>query len=140
MDQASLPYNVGQALGDVRVKTLRWEPHWQISFGWEETHGQSGERRLVLEAFKQQQSPDRDRENEADSVELAGKDVTLFRGLAARINYLALDRSDIQFASKEVCREMCKPTRDSLSKLMNFGSISHDQTSLDLEIWLSALA
>ena len=33
-----------------------------------------------------------------------------YRGLAARANYLAADRVDVQFASKEVCRWMSAPT------------------------------
>ena len=32
---------------------------------------------------------------EEESEELTGKDITLFRGLAARCNYLSLDRPDI---------------------------------------------
>jgi len=35
---------------------------------------------------------------------------TAFRGSAARANYLAIDRLDCQFAAKEVCRWMSKPT------------------------------
>ena len=34
---------------------------------------------------------------------------TRFRGVAARINYLAMDRSDLQFAAKELCRKMARP-------------------------------
>ena len=36
--------------------------------------------------------------------------VTTFRAAAARCNYLSADRPDCQFASKEVCRLMSKPT------------------------------
>ena len=35
---------------------------------------------------------------------------TAFRGAAARANYLAMDRIDCQYASKEICRYMAKPT------------------------------
>ena len=34
---------------------------------------------------------------------------TRFCGVAARINYLAMDRSDLQFAAKELCRKMARP-------------------------------
>ena len=34
---------------------------------------------------------------------------TRFRGVAARINYFAMDRSDLQLAAKELCRQMAKP-------------------------------
>ncbi len=36
---------------------------------------------------------------------------TAFRSSAARGNYLALDRPDLQFAAKEVCRWMATPTQ-----------------------------
>ena len=40
-----------------------------------------------------------------------------YRALAARANYLALDRPDIQCAAKEICREMAKPTTRSLARV-----------------------
>ncbi len=42
---------------------------------------------------------------------------TKFRALAARANYLAIDRPDIQYAAKEVCRCMSKPTTRDWEKL-----------------------
>ena len=38
-------------------------------------------------------------------------EVTLFRATAARANYLALDRPEVAFAAKELCRRMCEPRR-----------------------------
>ena len=37
-----------------------------------------------------------------------------FRGIAARANYLAGDRPDVQYAAKEVCRAMAAPTRTAI--------------------------
>lgn len=48
---------------------------------------------------------------------IEGSDATRFRGSAARCNDLAFDRPDIQFATKEVCREMSSPTTASLRRL-----------------------
>ena len=45
------------------------------------------------------------------------KEETHFRALAARANYLALDRMDLQYATKEVCRGMAAPTRGHVKKL-----------------------
>ena len=48
---------------------------------------------------------------------------TAFRGAAARGNYLATDRPDVQFACKEVCRFMSSPTSHSwmaLKRLCRF--------------------
>ena len=48
-------------------------------------------------------------------------DLTLFRALAARANYLAQDRPDLQFAAKEVCRFMSAPTETSEGALKRLG-------------------
>ena len=56
-------------------------------------------------------------EDEPESPLLSSQDATTYRGLAARANYLALDRADIQFAVKEVARRMARP-RESDWQLM----------------------
>ena len=43
--------------------------------------------------------------------------MTQFRGLAARANYVGQDRPDIQFATKEVCRGMARPTRSAMERM-----------------------
>ena len=59
-----------------------------------------------------------DREDHLELLEeLDSKDAREFRGLAARGNYLALDRPDIQYAAKEACRGMAKPLRLHLKAL-----------------------
>jgi hypothetical protein len=40
-----------------------------------------------------------------------------YRGIAARFNYLGLDRSDLQYATKEICQEMSKPTAGGKRKI-----------------------
>ena len=40
-----------------------------------------------------------------------------YRALAARANYLSLDRPDIQCAAKEACRDMSQPTTRSLARM-----------------------
>ena len=65
-------------------------------------------------------TPGVDGEAEEDSIEdiaISGADGTRFRGVAARCNYLAMDRPDIQFATNEVCREMSSPTIGSYRRL-----------------------
>jgi hypothetical protein len=54
---------------------------------------------------------------EGDDELLEGEEITRFRGLAARANYLGLDRCDIQYATKEVCRCMSKPTKGGMAKM-----------------------
>jgi hypothetical protein len=51
----------------------------------------------------------------------------LFRSLAASLNYLATDRPDIGFATKELCRAMSKATELDMLKLKRLGRylVSH---------------
>ena len=48
---------------------------------------------------------------------LAADKVSHFRGLAARANYLASDRPDLQYAAKEACRWMQEPKESSVTAL-----------------------
>ena len=49
---------------------------------------------------------------------LEKEEATLYRGIAARCNYLSSDRPDIQFSVKEACREMSAPTKGSWAKFV----------------------
>jgi len=49
--------------------------------------------------------------------ELESKQATMYRGLAARANYLSQDRRDIRFAVKEISRRMAKPRVKDLQAL-----------------------
>ena len=60
-------------------------------------------------------------EEEEKTEELVGAEATRFRAVAARANYLAADRPDIQYAVKEVCRKMAKPARGDWQKLVRLG-------------------
>ena len=57
-------------------------------------------------------------EEEEKSEELKGQEATRFRAVAARSNYLAADRPDIQYAVKEICRRMAKPVESDWKKLV----------------------
>ena len=50
---------------------------------------------------------------EDDEEPLQGTRVAAYRSRVARANDLAVDRPDIVFASKELCRRMSKPTKQS---------------------------
>ena len=56
-------------------------------------------------------------EEEDNNIPIPTKDAYHFRGLAARANYLAQDRADIQYAAKEICRGMAQPTKGHVKKL-----------------------
>jgi hypothetical protein len=48
-----------------------------------------------------------------DEEPLEGEALREFRGLAARASYLSMDRIDLMYAAKEVCREMSSPKTSS---------------------------
>ena len=57
----------------------------------------------------------------AQDEEIPEGKVSHFRGLSARGNYLSADRPEIQFATKEICRFMSKPTKLSVESLKRLG-------------------
>ena len=48
---------------------------------------------------------------------LNAEQATLYRALAARINYVSMDRADVAFAAKELCRDCSAPTNESVEAL-----------------------
>ena len=62
-----------------------------------------------------------DEDDNDDDEFITGAGLTRFRGVAARCNYMSFDRPDVQFATKEICREMSKPTTGSLRRLRRIG-------------------
>ena len=92
--------------------------------GWEyeadQRHGEVVIKAMNLQDAKGVTSPGEDGKawlelEEANPLE--PKTASEYRALAARLNYLALDRPDIQFAVKEVCRGMAQPTVGDKRKL-----------------------
>ena len=65
-------------------------------------------------------------EEEENKIPLEGAQARKYRELVARANYLAQDRADIQFATKEVCRGMAKPTKGHYRKLKRLVSMKCD--------------
>ena len=61
---------------------------------------------------------DKDRkEEEDDEEEMERVEEKKFRGMAARLNYLAQDSPDLQYPAKEISREMAKPKRGAWRRL-----------------------
>ena len=60
--------------------------------------------------------------NEKGKVpELQEKDFTVFRPICARLNFLAQDRPDLQFVSKNISAHMAKPTGEAWCMLVRVG-------------------
>jgi len=57
-----------------------------------------------------------EKSEEADEP-LGGEETSMFRSGAARANYLAMDRPDLAFATKELCRRMASPGRRDMAAL-----------------------
>ncbi len=76
---------------------------------------------LGLEGAKGCKTQWQNNETDGDEEELTAEQQTRYRAVAARMNYLAQDRVDIQYATKEVCRGMAKPTKEHWRKLKQLG-------------------
>ena len=58
---------------------------------------------------------------EEDTEMLDASEAKRFRSLAETWNYMSSDRSDVQYAAKEVCKMMAKPTQGSWKRLKKAG-------------------
>ena len=72
---------------------------------------------------------------EEGEEELSQEESRHFRRVAARANYLGMDRMDIQFAVKEICREMSKPTFAGQRKLKRLARylVSHPRVEIEFD-------
>ena len=59
--------------------------------------------------------------------------MSIYRGLAATANYLSQDRFDIQFGSKELCRDMAHPTTGSMGRMKRGARYLLGVPSLEIE-------
>ncbi len=73
-------------------------------------------------------------EIEGDEEELAAEEAT---SVAARLNFAAQDCPDIQFPTKEVCREMSSPTRAAWARVKRLARYLLERTAAVLKFeWL----
>ena len=103
-------------------RTLRWKVgSGKIEYEADVKHAKkicgefglgAGSKSLKSPAVKEK-AEDLDKEDPA----LDKSEHTAFRGMAATANYLSQDRADIQYATKEICRDMATPKVSSIAKL-----------------------
>ena len=75
-----------------------------------------------MEEAKEVTTPTAEEKEELEDEEvLGGKETRWYRGLAARGNYLGLDRPDVAYASKEASRWMSKPREADRRKFRRMG-------------------
>jgi hypothetical protein len=110
---------LGPGSGDAKqASVLNRIVHWSDDGVWCEADPRQAERLVSecgLDGAKSVCTPgirESAAEVAADS-ELEPRLLRAFRAAAARANYLAQDRPDCQFASKEICRFMAKPSQAS---------------------------
>ena len=77
-------------------------------------------RELGLEAAKTLSTPAADKRYESEEL-LDHERFKKYQSLCARANFLAIDRIDIQYAAKECCRAMSRPTMRDWAKLKRLG-------------------
>ena len=53
---------------------------------------------------------------EKEKEDMSIEEQTNFRSVAARINFLEMDRTDFQLASNDLCRRMASPDKSDLEK------------------------
>jgi hypothetical protein len=82
---------------------------------------------LGLEAAKAAATPcaasrDEEKNQEAGGDQkCVGEDATTYRAVAARLNYLSLDRPDIRYATTRACSAMSQPTAKDWTALKRIG-------------------
>ena len=96
---------------DVLGRRIVWKEQG-IEYEADPKHREEIAKAFNLEAKSKSLSVTGQAENgeESDGLELDREEAAKFRAVAARMNYLAQDSPDLQFAAKEVCRHMAKPT------------------------------
>ena len=98
-------------------RVVKWKS-WGIEFQADPRH-----RREVMKHFgfedgsRELSGTNGLEEGEECDEEVEEGEAREFRGVAARMNYLAQDSPEVQFATKEVCRGMAKPTRSDWKRL-----------------------
>ena len=101
-----------------------------IHFGEEETtyesdprHVQILVRELGLQDAKDVVTPGVTRKFDPESALLSVQEVSRYRSLVMRANYLSLDRPDVSYTAKELARKMSEPNQDDwvgLKRLVRF--------------------
>jgi hypothetical protein len=114
----------------VRVTEQGWE------YEADQRHGELVVNGMGMEGAKGVVTPGEEvkmwNEDEEEEKLVAGE-ASEYRGLAARANYLALDRSDIQFSTKEVCRGMANPSVADKRRLKRLGRFLIEKPRVVLE-------
>jgi len=104
-------------LKELRIlnRVLRWMP-WGIAYEADPRHAELLAQALGSEKVSRS-TPGVKTSGVTEAQPLDPENARLFRAYAARANYLGMDRLDIAFAAKELCRRMSNPDEADLEAL-----------------------
>ena len=114
---------IGRGVGDLGEHRVLGRILRVTSTGWQyegdQRHAEAIIQGLKLTAANGAKSPGEEARTivDEDATLLSPAEAREYRGMAARANYLAQDRMDIQYAAKELCRSMSSPSRGDAKKL-----------------------
>ncbi len=119
---------IGPESGDdkeakVLNRIIRYTPT-AIEFEGDQRHAEIIARELNVDGARSVSTPGSREDEKADEDKkkpLDANKATRFRQIAARANYLSMDRPDAQYAIKEICRDMSSPTENSWGRLKRLG-------------------
>ena len=105
-------------------RSIRWTAKG-IEYEADPRHRQVILKELTLEDCKPVTTPWGPQEQgclqDGDGELLCGAEATKFRAVVARLNYLAMDRPDIQYATKEAAKRMANPRKPDWLLLKRIG-------------------
>ena len=104
-------------------RAIRWTPNG-IEYEPDGRHAREIVRCLGLENSKCIGTPadhSDDGDDEEEDSDVDGSQATAYRSIAARCNYLAMDRGDIQFATRQACKAMAGPKKRDWRRLKRIG-------------------
>jgi hypothetical protein len=96
--------------GVILNRKVRYLENGEIEFEADEEHVPKMLQALKLEGCNTTASPGMKESPSEDEILLDTRSAGLYRSVVARANYLAQDRLDIRYTTKELCRKMAKPT------------------------------
>ena len=79
----------------------------------DQRHAEMVVKEIGLEEAKPVSTPGEEEkpwEAEENKMELEAGQATRYRRVAARLNYMAMDRVDLMYSTKEICRNIANPT------------------------------
>ena len=109
---------------DKSIRILNRIVTWKedgIHYEADQRHAEIIIKQLGLRENSNQLSTPGSKTLEDNERKLGTKESTLYRGIVARANYLCQDRTDIEFATKELCRKMAAPTVGDWEALKRLG-------------------